>query len=132
MRGKTSLILLSVLVLGAGCSSDGKEAQIERACIFVNGWPADYASLWPAVVENTIPNGQSAGDEMAFNYLQPMIDEFEITDPTARRIAEEYQQYWILLEDEILATGALPDASSPSTQLLAGLQEECAPYDNYE
>ena len=125
--------LLAVVVLaGSGCSSDGKEAQIERACILVNGWPVDYASVWPAVVESSIPNGKSAGEEMASAYLQPVIDQFEITDPTAGRIAREYKEYWRMLEREVIATGALPNADSPSLQLLASLQEECAPYDDYQ
>lgn len=121
-----------VALLVAGCGSNSTESQIQRACIFVNGWPADYASLWPAVIENAVPKGLSAGEEMSRTYLQPMIDEFDITNPTALRIAREYQEYWILLEREIISSGQLPDANSPSTRLLAGLQEECAPYDDYQ
>ena len=130
---KKSLAVAGALAfLGTGCASNSTESQIQRACIFVNGWPADYASLWPAVVENAVPKGLSAGEEMSRTYLQPMIDEFDITNPTALRIAREYQDYWILLEREIIQTGQLPDANSPSTRLLAGLQEECAPYDDYQ
>ena len=136
---KNRKALRALVVAGAssalwltGCSSDSKESQIERSCIIVNGWPVDYAQIWPAQVKNAASRGSSPGREMSDSYIQVMIDGFEITDPTALRIVTDYQKYWILLEEDLVRSGGELERDSRSTQLMADLLEECEPYADYE
>ena len=53
-----------------------------------------------------------------------MVDELGATHSTALRITRDYQDYWRLLQQEIVSSRHLTDAKSSSTRLLAGLQEE--------
>ncbi len=128
LKGVPFVTILAVLFIqGCGFSeSNSVSNQLENACRIINGWPEDYAVLWPSAVErhNEAPDEIQAYDIMA-EYIDLTVKEFEIRDSTAIDLTEKYKLYWAALElDLINGGGALPDNPS-STKLQGSLMREC-------
>jgi hypothetical protein len=102
------------------------ESQLDYACEIINGWPADYASIWPTAVQkhNAAPDDVSASGYMQ-GYITLLATEFKISDSEPSRMVESYKQYWSMLEmDYISGGGVLPD-SPISTGIVSNLMQRC-------
>ena len=127
---------LMLPLVSSGCSSEPtaaekRERDFSRACLIINNWPVDVASVWGPVAERAIAEGGSAGEAMAgYVRVQSAVVMDDVTDPDALALVDDYQEYWRLFERDLIAAGGVsPSADSPSTQLGARLLETCAPYD---
>jgi len=122
------VISISISIL-TGCSYSlptDKSSQLDYACTIINGWPGDYATIWPTAVKkhNESPETVSAADYMT-GYIQAASGAFGINDPEAIDLVGKYKLYWNLLEtDYILGGGVLP-TNPTSTEIVSDLMKHC-------
>lgn len=128
--------ILACGVLLAACSgstTSSNDEAVATACTVVNGWPADFAELWPATLTNAVERGDSAGQSMR-EYVEGTHIVQDMTNATVRQILEDYARYWELLEEDWRAAVMRGDESAPVTgpaaDLLQRLQEQCRPYED--
>lgn len=128
-------VLAAVMTTACGGPSADQisQEQIENACYQVNQWPTDFALVWNATAERAIPQGESAGQQMAtFVDLGTDLlnDDQPYTDPLARRIIDDYKTYWITYEQDVLAHGGASTGDDYySMRLMNELGRYCAQYD---
>ena len=120
---------LICLVFLSGCTppqATNSSAQLDLACALVNGWPEDYATIWPSAVKrhNESPDKISAGDEMT-RYIDGALALMTIDDSEAERLVDGYKSYWQLLEvDLIRGGGTIPD-DPISSGIVSSLMRSC-------
>ncbi len=122
------LIFLMVGVLTSCAQSQpaNSSAQLNLACAIVNGWPEDYATIWPLAVKrhNESPETVSASDEMV-EYVDLASSLYEIDNVEARRLIDSYKNYWKLLEvDLIRGEGVMPE-DPISSGIVGELMQSC-------
>ena len=113
----------------SGCSTSlptDASSQLDYACTIINGWPVDYATVWPTAVEkhNASPETVSASGYME-GYVNAAIAAFGIDDPEALDLVHAYRNSWALLEMDLISGGGrLPDNSS-SASVVGDLMQFC-------
>jgi hypothetical protein len=128
-KSKFTIKALISLVLLSGCTppqATNSSAQLDLACALVNGWPEDYATIWPLAVKrhNESPDNISAGDEM-IRYIDGALTLMTIDDREAERLVDGYKNYWQLLEvDLIRGGGTFPD-DPISSEIVSSLMRSC-------
>ena len=128
-RSKFIIAVLASLVLLSGCSTTETtnfSAQLDFACTLVNGWPADYAAIWPLAVKrhNESPDTVSAGDEM-IRYIDGALTLMTIDDVEAGRLINSYKKYWQLLEADLIRGGGVMPDDPISSGIVGGLMQSC-------
>lgn len=123
--------LFTMVCLGllSSCSTSlPKDAasQLDYACTIINGWPADYATVWPTAVEkhNASPETVSAAGYME-DYLNSAILAFGIDDPQALDLAEAYRDSWRLLEMDLINGGGQLPPNAVSSGVVGDLMQYC-------
>ncbi len=128
LPGKFGSLLICVGLI-SGCSSTlPKDAtsQLDYACTIINGWPVDYATVWPTAVEkhNASPDSVSASGYME-DYLNSAILAFGIDDPQALDLAEAYRDSWRLLETDLINGGGQLPPNAASAGVVGDLMQYC-------
>lgn len=128
-RSKLSIKLIVCLVLLSGCTPAERansSEQIDLACALVNGWPEDYATIWPWAVKrhNEYPDTISAGDEM-IRYIDGALTLMTIDDAEAERLIDGYKSYWQLLEVDLISGGGVLPDDPISSGIVSGLMQSC-------
>lgn len=120
--------LLSLGLLSSCSTSLPKDAssQLDYACTIINGWPTDYATVWPTAVEkhNASPETVSAAGYME-GYLNSAIVAFGIDDPQALKLVEAYRDSWRLLEADLISGGGRLPSNSMSASVVGDLMQYC-------
>lgn len=120
--------VLLALLAGCGISAlpTDAESQLDYACEIINGWPADYASVWPTAVEkhNASPEEVSASGYMQ-SYITAMATGFKITDTEPSQMVEDYKDYWSMLEMDYINGGGVLPSSPLSTGIVSNLMQRC-------
>jgi hypothetical protein len=128
-RSKSSIKFLLCAVLLSGCTPaemTNDTEQIDLACALVNGWPEDYATIWPLAVKrhNELPDTVSAGDEM-IRYIDGALTLMTIDDPEAERLIDGYKSYWQLLEVDLINGGGVMPEDPISSGIVSSLMRSC-------
>ena len=126
--GKFVSVLVCLGIL-SGCSTSlptDSSSQMGYACTIINGWPVDYATVWPTAVEkhNASPETVSAASYME-DYLNAAIFAFGIDDPEALELAENYRDSWSLLEMDLMIGGGKLPSNPVSTGVVGDLMQYC-------
>lgn len=126
--GKFSSLFVC-LGLISGCSttfSKDSSSQLDYACTIINGWPVDYATVWPTAVEkhNASPDTVSASGYME-DYLNSAILVFGIDDPQALDLAETYRDSWRILETDLINGGGQLPPNAMSAGVVGDLMQYC-------
>jgi len=113
----------------AGCSTSlpkDSSSQLDYACTIINGWPVDYATVWPTAVakHNASPETVSASSYME-DYLNSAILAFGIDDPEALDLVETYRDSWRLLEMDLINGGGRLPSNAVSTGAFGDLMQYC-------
>ncbi len=121
-------LLVSVSFL-TGCSTSlptDASSQLDYACTIINGWPVDYATVWPTAVEkhNASPETVSASGYME-DYLNSAIAAFEIDEPEALDLVYAYRDSWKLLEMDLISGGGRLPENSISAGVVGDLMQYC-------
>lgn len=128
-------IFFPMLFVIAACTSEPspeeiRTQQLSRACSIVNAWPSDYISVWGPTVKRAAENGTSPSDAMATYITAQLSILGDLTDPDAIQIYEDYKEYWILLERDLVANGGnAPESGSPIVEEGSRLLKFCAQFD---
>lgn len=122
-----STVLTGLLL--SGCTANDADSQMGMACFLVNDWPYTYSALWPGAVDRARFSGRPPSFELSKDYLMPMFDLMDLTDPNAIRVKERYLDYWVLLGNDYIESRESPTIDTPSTALLKQLFRECKKYD---
>ena len=121
--------LLFFLGILSGCSTSlptDASSQLDYACTIINGWPEDYAAVWPTAVEkhNASPETVSAASYME-EYLNSAILAFGLDDPEALELAENYRDSWSLLELHLINGGGTLSSNSAFVGVVSDLMQYC-------
>jgi hypothetical protein len=121
--------ILTCLVFISGCASTlpkDASSQLDYACTIINGWPVDYATVWPTAVEkhNASPDTVSASSYME-DYLNSAILAFGIDDPQALDLAQAYRDSWRLLEMDLINGGGQLPPNAMSAGVVGDLMQYC-------
>jgi hypothetical protein len=125
---KFATLLASVCFL-SGCSTSlptDASSQLDYACAIINGWPVDYATVWPNAVKshNASPDTVSAADYMT-DYIQAASDAFKIDEPEALDLIERYKWSWVLLEMDLINGGGVLRANPTFSGKAGELMQYC-------
>ena len=125
---KFAALLVCVGML-PGCSTflaTDSSSQLDYACTIINGWPVDYATVWPTAVEkhNASPETVSASGYME-GYLNSAILAFGIDDPEALELVQAYRDSWRLLEMDLISGGGRLPSNPVSTGVVGDLMQYC-------
>jgi hypothetical protein len=113
----------------SGCSTSlptDASSQLDYACTIINGWPVDYATVWPTAVEkhNASPETVSASSYME-DYLNSAIAVFGIDEPEALDLVYAYRDSWELLEMDLISGGGQLPENSLSASVVGDLMQYC-------
>ena len=113
----------------SGCATSlpkDASSQLDYACTIINGWPVDYATVWPTAVEkhNASPESVSASGYME-DYLNSAIVAFGIDDPEALELAQTYRDSWRLLEMDLINGGGQLSPNALSAGIVGDLMQYC-------
>jgi hypothetical protein len=125
-RLTTIFLLFALTSCGITSFPTDSESQLDYACEIVNGWPADYASVWPTAVEkhNASPDEVSAAGYMQ-NYITSIATVFKITESEPLQMVEDYKDYWSMLEMDYINGGGTLPPSPLSTGIVSSLMQRC-------
>lgn len=125
---KYATLIVCVATL-SGCSSSlptDTSSQLDYACIIINNWPIDYATVWPQAVlkHNASPETVSAAEYMK-GYVEIQSGAFGISDPEAVSLIERYKDSWNFLELDLLIGGGVMPSDPVSPGVVGKLMQYC-------
>jgi hypothetical protein len=128
-RTAVSALVCLNLLLVLPFASASTLSQTKQACSIVNRWPEDYAQGWPIAVKkhNAAPNSVSAASYM--NGLTEIYKKaFKISDKNALNILNDYEAYWIALEQDYINGNGKLVGHPASAQIITSLIKYCSNY----
>jgi hypothetical protein len=125
---KARILFLFLAFNLIGITNANAISQVEIACKSVNYWPVDYATVWPAAIKKRSENPLKYAADYMKGYIASQKLYFKIKDPKAVNIFKQYENYWYLLEADLMYGGGKLNKSAISVQYLAPLMKKCSKY----
>jgi hypothetical protein len=112
--------------MSCGSTSFRSSDPVDTACTSVFGWPSDIRLVWPRAIEehNADPENKSAAGYMRA-YIESVAQVFEIEDPVATKIFQDYAAYWEALEVDLILNGGRMPPNARSNSKIADLMRYC-------
>ena len=126
---RSLFIIATVFFIFGNSQSANAVSEVSTACQAVNNWPVDYATVWHTAVKkhNASPDTVSAAGYMR-GYIEALKMGLKIKDPKAIAIYTKYQNYWTLLEKDLISGNGRIPKDAYSTKYLIPLMKSCEKY----